>query len=456
MRVERYGAETFSNGLEVVLERNDLVQDFHLFFASKTGMEKERLRELHALHLAEHMFYRSQSIDETLRVTEELENLGIQSNGQATFDYCHGYFFGPTRQRKRIVSAAFQALTNDRYDAQEFEHEKGIVEVDIAELLSNATEIQADELLLEHLYRGTRFGTGWERSVANVRKLTRNATTGLRDRLFRPENMVIVALSRRKFGEVLQLVDETFGQLPSRGRIPPYTAPLPDRRPALLEFDHTGLMCAFARHTIRAGPINGNDFLENLATLHVLKAVLQGGDSSVLYRELRLKRGLTYSPSAEVARDQPEFLLHFAYHCKEEHLDETRAILDGILEDLAKRSIPSDDLRRYQKIAIEDFDNDIGAMEERGTWYVKNASAGAFVRPYDLKKAIRAVTPMKLRHAIENWRPGMTSVIFHPKAQNLGDIIVARQPALVNSSLPEGTPGSDTSSMPDPVILNPS
>src|SRR3989338_7706668 len=123
-RVTQY---VLPNGVEWIADRDSTQSEFHLFFTARTGTEKERSNEREGMHLLEHLFFRSTSLENTVALTKSLEEKRILSNGETSYNYCYGYFYGPTLHKRRIIDAAYEGLTNTKYDADEFEIEKQIV-----------------------------------------------------------------------------------------------------------------------------------------------------------------------------------------------------------------------------------------------------------------------------------------------------------------------------------------
>jgi len=420
-RVTQY---VLPNGVEWIADRDHDASEFHVFFTARSGRDKERLREREGMHLIEHMFFRSTSLDKTVALTKALEERRILSNGETGYDYCYAYFYGPTLHKKKILTTAFEGLTNSSYNVEEFELEKKIVLQELEMRRSENRWVQLEEKSAKELYGGSRYGTVFEDSLSTLPYLSLTQVLQLRTRLFRPENLTVITIGTPKDVAIDPLINDTFGSLKSARPLKQYEMVLPERAPMRREYTCQDISTCFVQHTLRCGKANTQD----MAALYLLSTILAGKDTSILYAEQRLRRGLTYRQYCTPHTGRPEMLMHINYTSSNDVLEENISLVQNVLEKLATKRLSSADLRRYTMLAVDDVRRELEDGEARGGWYVQNAAVDVFVRPKEFAQMIRSCSAEKIRSLVEEWLPGEGIFIMKPESKKLERIELAVVP----------------------------
>ena len=443
------------NGMDAIVEQKGDLANTYVFYTLRTGEESQRDSEQEGLHIIEHRFFRSGSVARTIEDNATQSEKLINTGGGTSFGYCYGKFDGPEKHTRPVFQTARDALCGMDHDLEQFTLEKQIIHQELRQRQSDEISPLADDLTLARIYRGTRFARTLDQSIANVMSLTPTKVLRLRERLFRPSNISVIVIGPLPERELRDLAAEYFGSLFSRRKpLQKYNVALPPPERFRIDMYAAGLTIPFVAHTARIGPLDDKEGLRALAESTLLRDILaEREDVSSLYRGLRIERGALYVPHGFVVRRMPEPLFQIEYFCDDRFVESNIAYVEGELTRFATTRLGHTAVRAASEFAVADFRQDIDDGDERGEWYVNNAAAELFITPRDFVEALRGVTAERLRRRAEALLSSFGTTVLHPTGQPL---LTSYQPALVNSSLPEGTPGSDTSSMPDPVILNPS
>ncbi len=453
------GFYELDNGMDLIVHRDPDANEFHFLFGAKMGSEKEGVRRIESVHLLEHLFFRSTALPETLQMMEDWGRHRMRTQGETNTGYVYGFFYGPTQHMRYIIEQGYRAISNTAYDIQEFEKEKRILRIERRGMKGDM-DLRMNDCMTAHLYPGTRYAVSLDEIIGNIDLLTPTKVLRLKESIFRPHNMTLVAIGNKDAGEVAEIVNATFGRMPKTRPIAPYRIALQPPAPFTIEFDDRGIDAHHVRHVYRAGEVQGTYSKDRLAELYLLHAILGAGntyDDALLYKNLRVMTGRTYVPQTSISEGSPELLLEIDYDCEMQDIEPNGREVDRILGYLAEHRIPSEQLTTYARFAINEFNSDHTDDEEKlAGWYLVNSANGLMMSPKEFKDTIRAVTPERLQSLAGEIAPNKGTIIFHPMP---GPITVPRaQPAFGNSSsLPavvvDGTPGSSTSSSPDSTIL---
>jgi len=383
----------------------------------------------------------------------------MHTQGETDTGHVYGLFYGPTQNMRYIIEQGYRAIANNVYDLREFESEKHIVRIERRSMKGDP-DVRMNDCVAAHLYPGTRYAVSIDQMIGNIGLLTTTKILRLKERIFRPHNMTLVAIGNKDADDIAQIANETFGRMSKKRPIDQYHSPLSPPAPFTIEFDDRGIAAHRVRHVYRVSDAQGTYSEERLAELYLLHAILGAGntyDNALLQKHLRVIPGRTYLAQASVFEGAPALLLQIDYECEMDDVDPNRREIDRIMHHLAEHRFTPKALATHVGFAISEFDDDhVDDEENLACWYLVNSANGLKLTTNGFKDSIRAVSPERIRSLAEEIAPNMGTIIFHPVP---GPITVPRaQPAFGNSSsLPvtgaDGAPGSSTSSSPDSTIL---
>lgn len=410
-----------SNGTVWIADYDENAEDIRAFVGANKGTEVEDEQLVGGIHLYEHHMFRGRNLRDTLSRTKRIEKCRILTDGTTDVNFCHAEFYGPIEvegQVSRVLGFALEAVIKESIHPYEHMLEQEICSEEFRIRSGEDIMAKAYEAAIVQAYAGTHYGRTCADDLANLPNLTVKQMFQIRDALFNPSNMTVVTVSNVP-DEELAAHMERFSQRKDGVPTPTYTIPLPPRTGTIEEntkdIEDVKADTCYVQHIIRAMDSTAPIDLDELAALHVVKTIIAKGDSSFLYREMRLKRGQTYHVKGDVAMPRPEIILDLCYTAPPKFLASNLSIFTTALDKLTSMRMPMREFDRCRAIAADEFRREMEDDESRGRFYIDSSTINLFVPVEQLEDRIRAVTPALLRRTMETYVPGMQTVIMYPK-----------------------------------------
>lgn len=279
------------NGLTVVVERLPHFPSVTAGVWVKRGSRQESERTNGISHFIEHLVFKGTPTRNYSEIYKTFDRMGGVLDAFTSREIMGFYF----RVQKDHFPEAFEVLSDmlarPIFPPEELERERGVILEEIRMVNDTPSDLMGD-LFIARAYPGHSIGRpiqGTEKSVLN---LTRDQVRRHYRAMMSPENLVVTATGDTSMAEVLEQVGPTLGCLKAGRR----SSERPPRFRAgveLFQKDHleqAQIIVAFPSES-SSGP--------HRFTLLVLANLLGGTMSSRLFTEIREKRGLVYSISAE-------------------------------------------------------------------------------------------------------------------------------------------------------------
>jgi predicted Zn-dependent peptidase len=417
MSVNRY---TFSNGTTWIADFDPDMEDIRVFFGANKGEELEDISFIGGHHLYEHHMFRGRNLRDSIRRTRTLENCRILTDGTTNVHFCHAQFYGPVEvegQIDRVLAMALNGVIKDHIDPHEHKLEQRICSQEYRIKRDSDRMAAAYEAALMDVYQGTNYSRSLQQELDNMQRLTIEQMYFIRDTTFDPSNTTVVTMSNLPDSE-LEPKMAGFMDRQSKIVIPDYRITLPTRAGTFedntIDLDDIHANTCYVQHVIRGMEPGPDTDLDQLAALQVIATVLARGDTSTLYREMRLKRGQTYHTKANVELSRPEIILDINYTAEPEFLTSNMGLFQTTLDKLGSARIPMHEFERYREIAGDEYRRKMEDSEDRGERHIELSTLNMFVPPEEFEQRIREVTPAMARSAVETFTPGMKTVILYP------------------------------------------
>jgi len=269
------GHHRLSNGVDVRLFPSDGTSLVATLVLVKTGYALEDPANLGYSHLLEHLVFAGTEEMDKEALFDEVERLGGYLNGYTRDDYMGYLMVGHRESYRRQLDLLADILFRAALKEEAVGEAREVVLEEIRRRQSRPGT-RVDEMFQSLLYEGStyaRTGLGSERTVSSV---SREELLGHYHRFYRPDNMILLAAGGVDAGEILPLLEETFGAaVPgASGERPPAPPPLRGRRRYTLRSDLPDVR-------VRVG-FNGPDPRESdTEALELLAAVLGGGGGRI-------------------------------------------------------------------------------------------------------------------------------------------------------------------------------
>jgi zinc protease len=283
---------TLENGLTVVIEENHTnpLVSVQVFVRTGSIYEQEYLGS-GISHFFEHIIHggttttRSEAESQAL-----LEAIGNNSNAYTTTDHTAYYINTTTEHWTTALDLLADWMLHSTIDETEFVREKGVVQREIEQGLDDP------QRMLFETAQETRFKVhpvryrviGYQELVQQV---TRDDLVTYYQRMYAPNNMVLVVVGDVQTAEALEHIDQAFAS-GERRRLPaislPEEPPQVGKRTAVKDMD---IAQTYLSVSFRTVPLTHPD----LYPLDVLSDILSNGESARLVKRLKDEQQLVYS-----------------------------------------------------------------------------------------------------------------------------------------------------------------
>ena len=277
-----------------MLERMSSLRSVALGVWATVGSRYEGKGEEGLSHFIEHMMFKGTRNRSAAQISNEIDALGGEMNAFTTHESTAYY----VKVLDQQVGAAFDLLADlfhhSRFGAKDIEKEKQVVLEEIRTVQDDPEdylhELHAKDVLGTHPIGRPILGTS-----RSMRQMSRHALLLYKQKHYRPENTIVTVAGNFSFPQLLDQINEYFGQWQGErsenlpGKIGNDCWPAqPSTRHSLhiKHLEQVHLCVGF-----KGLPVGHPDRY----AAYVVNTILGGGVSSRLFQEIREKRGLAYT-----------------------------------------------------------------------------------------------------------------------------------------------------------------
>ncbi len=277
---------TLSNGLRVITSERPQLETVSLGIWVKTGSAYENKSNNGISHFLEHMSFKGTQKRTSLQISEEIENVGGQSNAYTSREFTAYYAKMMKEDAELAIDVLCDSIKNSIFPEEELIKERDVVIQEIKQTIDTPDDIVFD-YFQETAFPNQALGRSILGPQEIVRNFNRDTLTQYIGSNYAAENMVICAvgcISHQKFVDMVKdrMSDfrphtnfDTEKQKYSGGFFI-------EKRP--IEQSHVVL-------GFEGYPYKNKHYYDTA----ILSTILGGGMSSRLFQEIREKRGLVYS-----------------------------------------------------------------------------------------------------------------------------------------------------------------
>jgi zinc protease len=363
-------------------------------------------------HYLEHMLFKGTTRRAGREISATVQAHGGYINAYTTFDRTVYYIDLPSEHTGVAVDLLADAVLNSTLPADEVAKEKDVILREIAMTKDEPENRLWDALFAtafrEHPYRQPIIG---HRDVFSA--VTREDLIGYYRARYVPNNLVVVIVGDVDVAATRALVEQHFGAAP-RVRLAPVLVPAEPMQLAARDL-HRFEKVELSRGAL-AWPIPGLTSAD-APMLDLLATVLGGGDSSVLWQEIREKTGLVHSIDASSWNPGSSGLFCIGYTADAAKRLPAIAEIRRTLERCATKGFTPAQLKKAMRQVV------VGEINTRKTMSGQASRLGAaevVVGDLDYSRAyfdrLRAVTPGDLKRVLRTYlRPErLNSISLNP------------------------------------------
>jgi len=325
------------NGLTVVVERLPHFPSVTAGVWVKRGSRQETLATNGASHFVEHLVFKGTPTRTYLEIYKTFDRMGGVLDAFTSREIMGFYF----RVQEAHFPAAFEVLSDmlghATFPKEEMERERGVIQEEI-KMVNDTPQDLVGDLFLERAYPGHPMGRPIQGTASSVSAMTRETLLKHYRSMLRPQHLVVTATGHTTLREILQQVEPVLARM-SGGSLERDKKPRFKPGRELFQKDH------LEQAQIVMGFQTDAADSPDRYTLLVLANLLGGTMSSRLFTEIREKRGLVYSISAEHMSMKDTGL--FTIQAATSHSKARKTVSETlkVLRDIAREGPTAEDLQ---------------------------------------------------------------------------------------------------------------
>ncbi len=281
-----------SNGLRIVTEPMPGLHSAAIGIWVTAGGRHERIEQNGIAHFLEHMAFKGTPTRSSLRIAEEIEDVGGYINAYTGKEMTAYYARVLRADVPRALNILADIVLNPVFDAPDIEVERGVILQEIGQALDTPDDVIFD-LLQDAAFPDQPFGRTILGPSERVSAFAKPDLAGFVREHYGPGQLILAAAGAIDPAAVVRDAEALFGHLQPR----PGLAVLPARfrsgeRRQDRDLEQAHVAMTFEGPGVRA---------ETAYAAQIYASILGGGMSSRLFQELREKRGLCYTTFAQAA-----------------------------------------------------------------------------------------------------------------------------------------------------------
>lgn len=320
------------NGLEVITINKD-TQIASINIGIKVGALYEKMNEKGISHFIEHALFKGTTKRNDEKLNEELEALGGEYNAYTDYDVTVYTISCLAEEFENAVELLGDMIINPEFDKNEIEKERGVIlseirmsKDDIEDLsFKNVNKAAFDKSPLKYEV------TGFEENVA---RFTRNEIKEYYKKHYTPENALITMVSSLSHDEAVKLIEEHFGMW--SGRKNENMEIIKEKNKNVVEVSYKkDIEQSTIVYLYTFYDIDKDDELP----LRILNHRLGESSNSLLFREVREKRGLAYDIYTHLEITNNIKTLYIYTAVSNENIEEAKQAIDETLKNVVEGKI---------------------------------------------------------------------------------------------------------------------
>ena len=339
-----------NNGIKLItIKKDSQISAIHV--GVNIGSLYEEKYEKGIAHFIEHMLFKGTGIRTNEKLNSDLENLGGEYNAYTDFN-CTVYSATILNEElENGVELIGDMLLNSTFPKEEIEKERGVI---LAEIRTINDDIE--DLSFKRVNEiGFKYSPLREDTIGNesiIKKVTRKQLVDFYNKYYLPNNSFISIVSPFEHEDIIKMVKKYFDSWIKK-----------EFEKKRIEYEHHQFVKEISyKKEIEQSTIlylytfNGLSKDEELA-LRILNYKFGESSNSILFRELREERGLSYDVYTHLDTSNNVKTLYIYTSVSDESVDEAIEVIDTAIRDIESEKIVFDDntialMKKILKTAI--------------------------------------------------------------------------------------------------------
>ena len=339
-----------SNGINLItIKKDSQISAIHA--GVNIGSLYEEKNEKGIAHFIEHMLFKGTGSRTNEKLNSDLENLGGEYNAYTDFN-CTVYSATILNEElENGLALIGDMLLNSTFPKDEIEKERGVILAEIRTINDDIEDLsfkRVNEIAFKH--SPLREDTIGNENI--IKKVSRKQLVGFYNKYYVPNNSFISIVSPFEHDDIINMVKNYFGSWIKR-----------EFEKKKIAYEHHQFVKEISyKKEIEQSTIlylytfNGLSKDEELA-LRILNYKFGESSNSILFRELREERGLSYDVYTHLDTSNNVKTLYIYTSVSEEDVDEAIEVIDSAILNIESKKIVFDDntialMKKILKTAI--------------------------------------------------------------------------------------------------------
>ncbi len=394
MQLPEIKRKQYDNGLVVLTEKVPAAQKACVIVGIRTGSINEEEKLSGIAHLNEHMLFKSNRFQRADQILYNLEQIGVSTNAFTSWTDTAIFANSLSKAVPIVLKVFFEMITNYNFDLKEFAKEKEVVLSELSRYLEDYSDYLFRKLFIPTLFKDTVFQREVGGTKETVQNISRKDLVKFKKDYYVPNRIVIAISGNFDEENIEKIVDNTFAKM-EKGN--------PIKNPNGIKIKN------HASRIIMKKPVNqvymdigtslpGDKYIDS-QTIRFISAILSVGMSSRLFVKLREEAGISYECGNSFVNLNGEVgcFETYAFHLKEEKMNQAIDIIKGQLQDLKENPISESELQKTKNLTLLSHWDDLENLFFR----VRNMMKQEFENiEYDfrrLSEILNDLTPEKIQ-----------------------------------------------------------
>lgn len=339
MKTDRYQKTVLDNGVRVVSEYLENTRSVAIGFWIAVGSRDEESQVNGIAHLLEHMAFKGTSRRTAYEIAVSLEAYGGQLNAFTEKEFTCFYALVLDEQLPLAIDVLSDLIQNAVLNRSDLKIEKEIISEEFRNLLDSPEDYIHDLFALK-LFPEQTLGLPILGTVDSVDSITGEALDDFKSNFYRSDRLVVAVAGNVHHDQLVKLLEAQLYDFTGNNKI---------IRPGR---NKTGLICLPETNSIQTHLCMGFPTVPysdpRKFPLFAINSYLGNGMSSILFQELREKRGWTYSIYSFTEYYQDTGLLGIYAGTENNQKEGVLEKLYEILNELQLNGLNENDLERIK------------------------------------------------------------------------------------------------------------
>lgn len=337
------------NGLEVItINKNTQIASINI--GIKVGALHESMNEKGISHFIEHMLFKGTKKRNNDAINDDLEFLGGEYNAYTDYDSTVYTIACLLEELENAVEIIGDIIVNSNFPEEELEKERGVILSEIRISKDDIEDYSFKKVNEAAFEGGLKYDVTGTEEV--VKKLTRNEIYSYYKKYYMPNNALVTIVSPLEHEESLKIVNKYFNMW-EKSNIEEETY-ICEKNKHIVE---TTYKDEIEQSTITYLYTFADLTKEEELPLRILNHRLGESSNSLLFREIREKRGLAYDVSTQldITRKLKNFSIYTAV--ADENVEEALEAINDTIEGVKSGNLPFCDkdliiMKKVHKTAV--------------------------------------------------------------------------------------------------------